>query len=362
LVLTIAGLVALAGQIPGGALVDAARSERLVAALAIGTIGASALILSMWPIFPVVLGAITLQAAAVCVLGPAIAAISLGLVGHADIGERLGRNARFASLGTGLSALAMGATGYFLSNQAVFLVTAAFILPALISLLFIREQEIDAERAHGGLNGGLNGAESDAKPHKRAVKLSHVLRRPLLILAGCVMLFQLANAAMLPLLGGVVTMRSSEWATVLVAASIVVPQLVVVAVGPTIGRRAKLHGRRPLLLIGFAAVAIRGLLFAVVSDPYLLVVAQVFDGIAASVFTVMVPFVVADITRGSGRFNLSLGIVGTGTGIGASLSTSLAGYVSDHLGSAVAFLGLAGIAALGFAVVFLLMPETRPAE
>jgi predicted MFS family arabinose efflux permease len=149
---------------------------------------------------------------------------------------------------------------------------------------------------------------------------------------------------------------------VLVAASIVVPQLVVAAVGPTIGWRAKLHGRRPLLLIGFAAVAIRGLLFAVVSDPYLLVVAQVFDGIAASVFTVMVPFVVADITRGSGRFNLSLGIVGTGTGIGASLSTSLAGYVSDHLGSAVAFLGLAGIAAVGFAVVFLLMPETRPAE
>ena len=356
--LTVAGLVALAGQMPGGALVDAARSERLVAALAIGTIGVSALILSVWPIFPVVLGAITLQAAAVCVLGPAIAAISLGLVGHADIGERLGRNARFASLGTGLSALAMGASGYFLSNQAVFLVTAAFILPALAALALIREQEIDPERAHGG----FNGEDSEARPHKRAVKLRHVLRRPLVILAGCVMLFQLANAAMLPLLGGVVTTRSSEWATVLVAAAIVVPQLVVAAVGPTIGRRAKRHGRRPLLLIGFAAVVVRGLLFAVVSDPYLLVVAQVFDGIAASVFTVMVPLVVADMARGTGRFNLTLGIVGTGTGIGASLSTALAGYASDHLGSAVAFLGLAGIAAVGFAAVFMLMPETRPQE
>src|SRR5215813_14908801 len=106
-----------------------ARSERLVAGLAIGTIGASALILSMWPIFPVVLVAIALQAAAVCVLGPAIAAISLGLVGHADIGERLGRNARFASLGTGLAAIAMGASGYLLSNHAVFLVTAGFVAP-----------------------------------------------------------------------------------------------------------------------------------------------------------------------------------------------------------------------------------------
>jgi len=344
--------------LPGGALVDAARSERLVAALAIGTIGASALILALWPIFPVVLVAISLQAAAVCVLGPAIAAISLGLVGHVDIGERLGRNARFASLGTGIAAIAMGASGHLFSNQSVFFVTAGFILPALIALALIREEEIDPERAHGG----INGADDEAHPQRRAASLRRVLCRPLLILAGCVMLFQLANAAMLPLLGGAVTMRSSEWATVLVGASIVVPQLVVAVVSPWFGRSAKRRGRRPLLLVGFAAVAVRGLLFAVVSNPYLLVAAQLFDGIAAAVFTVIVPVIVADIARGTGRFNLSLGIVGTGTGIGASLSTVLAGYVSDHLGSPVAFVSLAGIAAMGLALVFALMPETRPNE
>jgi predicted MFS family arabinose efflux permease len=357
LVLTIGGLVALAGQMPGGALVDAVRSERLAAGLAIATVGAAALILGMWPIFAVVLGAVLLQAAAVCVLGPAIAAISLGLVGHADIGERLGRNARFASLGTGLAAVAMGASGYFVSNQAVFLVTAGFVVPALISLALIRADEIDPERAHGG----INDANGEPRPKQRPVGLARLLRRrALLMLAACVMLFQLANAAMLPLLGGVVTMRSSEWATVLVAASIVVPQLVVAAVSPWIGRSAKRHGRRPLLLIGFAAVAIRGLMFAAVTDPYLLVAAQVFDGVAAAVFSVMVPFIVADIARGTGRFNLSLGIIGTGTGIGASLSTTLAGYVSDHFGSPVAFLGLAGVAAAGLALVWALMPETRP--
>jgi predicted MFS family arabinose efflux permease len=361
LVLTIAGLVALAGQMPGGALVDAARSERRLAALAVAAIGASALVLAIWPIFPVVLSAVALHAAAVCVLGPAIAAISLGLVGHAGIGERLGRNARFASLGTGLAAVAMGASGYFFSNQAAFFVTAAAIIPALISLALIRESEIDPERAHGGNNNG-NVAAGEPHPPHRVESLGRLLRRrALLIVAGYVTLFQLANAAMLPLLGVVVTMRSSEWATVLVAASIVVPQLVVAALSPFIGRSAQRHGRRPLLLLGFAAVAIRGLLFAVVSDPYLLVAAQVFDGIAASVFSVMVPFVVADIARGTGRFNLSLGIVGTGTGIGASLSTTLAGYVSDHFGSAAAFLGLAGIAAVGLALVWTLMPETRRA-
>jgi MFS family permease len=100
-------------------------------------------------------------------------------------------------------------------------------------------------------------------------------------------------------------------------------------------------------------------LCATVSDPYLLVAVQVFDGVTASVFAVMVPLIVADVAFGSGHFNLAQGIVGTATGIGASLSTVLAGYVSDQFGSAVAFTGLAAVAALGFAVIALIMPETR---
>ena len=82
------------------------------------------------------------------------------------------------------------------------------------------------------------------------------------------------------------------------------------------------------------------MLFATVTDPYLLVAVQVFDGITAAVFGVMVPLIVADIAFGSGHFNLAQGIVGTAIGIGASLSTVLAGYVSDKFGSSVAFLGL----------------------
>ena len=83
---------------PGGALVDGARSERFVGGIAVAAICVSALAYATLPIFPVVLSASILHALASCVLGPAIAAISLGLVGHAAIGERLGRNARFASV------------------------------------------------------------------------------------------------------------------------------------------------------------------------------------------------------------------------------------------------------------------------
>ena len=112
-------------------------------------------------------------------------------------------------------------------------------------------------------------------------------------------------------------------------------------------------------MIGFTALAIRGLLFATVSDPYLLVAVQVFDGITAAVFSVMVPLIVADVAFGSGHFNLAQGIVGTAVGIGASLSTVLAGYVSDMFGSNVAFTGLACVAALGLMMIWLVMPETR---
>jgi predicted MFS family arabinose efflux permease len=353
LVLSAAGLVGLAGQIPGGALVDYARSERLVAGLAVAAISVSALAYAAWPILPVVLFAAMLHSGASCVLGPAIAAISLGLVGHAAVGERLGRNARFASIGNGLAAAAMGACGYFLSARAVFFVTALLLAPALVALRAMSANEIDPERAHGGV-----ARRRDKRPPPKFADL--LGQRPLLILAGCVMVFHLANSAMLPLMGSVVTMRSSQWATVLIAACIVVPQLVVAALSPWVGRRAQSWGRRPLLLLGFAALPLRGILFATVKDPNLLVAVQILDGLTASVFGVMVPLIIADLTRGTGHFNLGQGIVGTTTGIGASLSTTFAGYTSDHFGSEVAFLGLAAVAALGLAAVWFLLPETRP--
>jgi MFS family permease len=355
LVLSAAGFVSLLGQMPGGAIVDAARSERFVAGVAIVTICISALTYAALPIFPIVLAGSILHALASCVLGPAMVAISLGLVGHAAIGERLGRNARFASIGNGFAAAVMGACGYLVSARAVFIVTVLLLVPALVALRSISPGEIDPEQAHG------------AKPQRPAIKppirpgeLMH--NRPLLIFAGCLLMFHLANGAMLPLMGSVMTMRSAQWATLLIAACIVVPQLVVAALSPWFGSRAEIWGRRPLLLIGFAALPIRGVLFAVVSDPTLLVIVQLLDGVTAAVLAVMVPLVVADLTRGTGRFNLGQGIIGTATGIGASLSATFAGYMTDRFGSAPAFAGLAAMAFAGLAILWFMMPETKPAK
>jgi len=347
LVLSAGGLVALAGQMPGGVLVDAVRSARLLAGLAVSAICLSALALAIWPVFPIVMGSRMVQAAASCVLGPVIAAISLGLVGHAALGTRLGRNARFASIGNGVAAAAMGLCGSLISNQAVFFLTALLIAPALLALARIR------------INCVSPRVNADIVPAVSGMRTVLGDRR-LLAFAGCILLFQLANAAMLPLMGSIWAVHSGEWASTLIAACIVTPQLVVAGVAPSVGRIADAFGRRPLLYLCFAALAARGVLFALVSNPCWIVAIQALDGVSAAVLGVTLPLIVADITRGTGRFNLGLGIVGSAVGIGASLSTTLAGYAIDHFGSGTAFCTLAFLALCGLALVWLWLPETRP--
>ncbi len=353
-ILSVGGLAALAGQIPGGAIVDAARSERMVAGIAIVLIGLSALSLAIWPIYPVVLAAAVVHALASCALGPAMAAISLGLVGHPGIGERLGRNARFASIGNGMAAGAMGMAGYLLSNRSVFIVTALLVIPALLMLVRIRGDEIDIARAHGGVLAA-------PRTGRRLSDLWHLgAQRPFLVLAAGIALFHLANASMLPIMARIVTTRAGDWATVLIAACIVVPQIMVALVSPWVGRQAQLIGRRPLLILALSALVLRGALFTFVRDPVLLVIIQALDGVAAAGVGVMVPLVVADVTRGTGHFNLALGMMGTAIGLGASVSTTVSGYITDHYGSAAAFAGLAFAAALSLLWMWSMMPETRP--
>ncbi len=329
LVLTIGGLFSLFGQVPGGAFVDWVTSKRFVAALSVAVIGLSAAGLALFPTFLIVALSMAAHSIASCTLTPAIAAISLGLVGHAGLGERLGRNARFSSIGNALAAAGMGACGYYLSSEAVFYVTAALALPTLAALWFVRASEIDLVRPQAPEGGTAPGGWESLK--------LVVTNRALLCFAACITLFFVSNAAMLPLVGSVLTVRASHTATILIAACIMAPQLVMALIAPAVGRAAQAYGRRPLLILGFAALPIRGLLFAYTDAPELLVAVQVFDGISAAVLGVMVPLVVADCTRGTGRFNMALGAVGTAMGLGAAASTTLSGYMADHFGSHAAF-------------------------
>jgi MFS family permease len=355
LILTIGTVTGLLMQIPAGALVDRVPAKRLLAMAAVLAISASALLLALWPTFGVVVVAKVLHAVASCLTGPVIAVISLGLVGHAALSVRLGRNARYLSLGNAIAAGVMGAVAYYFGNQAIFFLTAALAIPTLIGLLQIRPGEIDADLARGGARPSAAGSWLDA-----VTDLAR--RRALLIFAAAIVLFQLANAAMLPLMAGLLTMRAPEWATPVLAICILAPQFVVAAIAPWVGRKAQSWGRRPLLALCFIAVSIRGAVFAATSDPYVIVAVQLLDGISAATLGVLVPLIIADTTRGTGHFAFAQGVVGVAVGIGASIGTTVAGYIADASGSAVVFLFLAGVGAAGLALVLTLMPETREAS
>ena len=354
LILTVGTLAALLMQVPIGALVDYVPAKRLLAAVAVIAISASALMLALWPIFNVVLLAKLLHALASCLAGPVLAAISLGLVGYAGLSTRLGRNARFLSLGNAIAAGLMGAVAYYYSNQAIFFLTAALGIPTLIALAQIRAADIDPELARGA-----GGTRQTPQLPWSAGLAALARNRALLVFAATVVLFQLSNAAMLPIMAGTLTLRTPEWASVVIAICILGPQFVVVAIAPWVGRTAQRWGRRPFLMLCFAALALRGAIFSLSNDPAVIIAVQLLDGISAASLGVLVPLICADTTRGTGHFNFAQGIIGVAVGIGASLSTTLAGYAADRFGNDMTFLLLTSFALLGVLLVLTLMPETR---
>jgi MFS family permease len=172
------------------------------------------------------------------------------------------------------------------------------------------------------------------------------------------MLFHLANAAMLPLVGQKLALQDKAAGTSLMSACIVAAQFIMVPVAILVGRKANCWGRKPLLLAGFVVLSVRGVLYIFSNDPYWLVAVQLLDGVGAGLFGALLPLIVADLMEGTGRFNVAQGAVMTAQGIGASLSTTIAGLTVVNASYSAAFLTLAAIAAAGAVLYWLAMPET----
>ena len=355
-VLSVSGLAGLLSQLPGGELLDASRSKRFLVALGAIVVAASALVMALWPILPVVFAALVLQGLTGGILGPAVAAISLGLVGHTALAERLGRNQRFASAGALAVIALMGLIGFFLSYRAIFFVSASLVFPLLLAVARVRAADI-----HFGRSCGQPDHHASTPP-PRAERLSLSKNYTLLTFAGCLFLFQFANASMLPLVGERLAYRGGTGVSFIISALIILPQIVVALSAPWVGGLAQSWGRRPLLLIGFSALAVRALLFAVTEDPPLLIGIQLLDGISGSALGVLTALIIADLTNGTGRFNLAQGFVGTLAGIGATLSTAFFGLIAGSFGSAIGFLSIAAAALATVFLAWLLMPETKPSN
>ena len=384
LALSIGTVASMASQIPAGALVDHLAGKRGAAAAAIAAVIAGALLLAVWPARLPVAAAEVLHGFASCVLTPAIAAISLAAAESGGIaaGERFGRNARWASIGSGVAAGLMGACGYWISARAVFLLAAALAVPGLLALRMIRPDAVPpvdpasraaipagafpsaradapAVRARAGAAGGPQRPSPAAAAPVRLPVRALLADRRLLAFSASVGLFVLANGAMLPLAASEATSQIGARAQLVIAACSVLPQLLVALLSPEVGRVAELSGRRRLLLIGFAALPVRGVLLSMQLGPYALIAIEALDGISAASFGVLLPLVAADITRGTGRFNLCMGFLGLWIAGAATLSTALGGLVAERASTSTAFLALAGAGAAGTLLVWAVMPETR---
>jgi predicted MFS family arabinose efflux permease len=314
--------------------------------------GAS-IILPFMSSFVFVAGSQAAAGTAEAFFGPAIAAITLGIMGPRAFTRRIGRNESFNHAGNALAAALAGVCAWKWGPIVVFYLLAGMALLSIVSVLTIDADAIDYDRARG-LHDGPSASRE--KPSGLSVLMSS---RGLMIFCLCCVIFHLANAAMLPLVGQKLTLQDKNQGTALMSACIVAAQAVMVPMAMLVGRKADIWGRKPLFLAGFAILSLRGFLYPLSDDRYWLFAVQSLDGVGAGLYGALFPLVVADLTRGTGHFNLAQGAVITAQGIGAALSTSLAGLVVVHAGYSVAFLVLAGIAASGFLLYFFGMPETR---
>jgi MFS family permease len=348
---TLAGVICL---IPGGALTDALRWKRGLTAVGILAIAGAAVMLALRPSMPVVFGAELLHGVASGVLAPAIAAISLGLAGRHAMSSRVGRNFRFAAAGNALTAAIMGALAAFLSNGAIFIAAALLCLPALVALSRIKSDEIDYVRAR-------NATKRDDSFDLQ--KLTDLGRNwNLLLFGGCMVLFHLANASLLPLVSQNLAQGRQALGPLFMAGLLIVPQVIVAILAPWIGYWSELRGRKPLLLAGFAIEAVRVLLLAFISDPWLIMAVQVLDGFTGAIITVLMILVITDLTTGSGRFNLAQGVLGAATAAAAAISTAASGVVVQHFGDFAGFMAMAIAVLAGTALLWAFVPETKPSK
>ncbi|MGB7436783.1 MAG: MFS transporter [Candidatus Acidiferrum sp.] len=347
--LTFGGLMTVATQTPAGAAVDAIHRKRLLVGVNLGVLICGAVLLLGHLSTLSVYTAQFLIGGAAPFLGPTVAAITLGITGAKVFDKQFGKNQAFNSAGNVCTALLIAYVSYRFGYRSIFLVAIFMSIPALLSLFAIDARQINYAEARGA-----------AHDHQVQVQGLSVLRKDhvLLYFLVAAFLFHLANAAMLPELGEMLSRRDPRTAAPFMSACVIVTQLVITISATWVGKRAALHGRKPLLLLGFGVLPIRGILYTLTHAPAALIAIQVLDGVANSIFGIVSILVIKDRTEGTGRFNIASGALATMVGIGAALSNTIGGTLIQRIGYGASFLGLAAIAAVAVTLLFFAVPET----
>lgn len=340
-------------QTPAGAIVDAIRWKKLLLSLCAATIAVSAVAITIFKSDFAVYAAQIAIGAALAFVGPSIAAITLGLKGPDGFTIQTSANQAWNHAGNMIAAAAAAGLALWVSELGVFWLIAMMAVGMIACIWMINGDEIDHEVARGGQD--LQG-EMEKQPSGFATLLSD---RRLIVFSVCVVLFHFSNAAMLPLVSQKLSVHSdAQHGIAFTSACIIAAQLVMIAMAVFCGWKADVWGRKPLFLIAFAILPIRGILFTLGDDAAYLIAVQALDGVANGIFAMIFLLILADVTAGTGRFNLAQGALATLVGVGASLSNLIAEEVVELANYTTAFLMLAAIAVIGTLIFAFMMPET----
>jgi MFS family permease len=344
--ISLAGLGVFLFQTPAGMITDHVRSRRALLAGASMMLGVCYGLLPLVPAHAAAVDPLLfLAGAAQAFFLPLLGALALGLVGHAALNRTMGQNQSWNHAGNLAAALlAMGLVSLFGLSSVFYAVTAVSIVAAA-SAFFIRQDEIDEQRA--------SGVDKDGK----GVGLGTLLKdRRVLVLLAATALFHLANAPVMPFLGAYI--KELGGSHVQVAAVVLVAQAVMIPVALAAGWSCDRWGRKWVFGIGFVALPVRIFLYSLTRDPWMLIALQTLDGIGAGIYGVVIVAMCADLTRGKGGFNALMGMVSTALAVGGVAGPIGAGFLAEHLGFNGFFYVFAGIAAVAAVLFITLMPET----
>lgn len=350
--LTASGLIGIAFHAPIGSLIDTTRAKR---GLLVGGAWALAILgptIATYPTLAVVFVADVGMAVLGAVFAPTVAAITLGLFNSRDAAAQLGRNAAFDRFGNLFIAAVAAAVGTLFGQRGIFYMLPLFAGLTTVAVLSIPANAIDHQRARGFPQ--ICPSLGHAYPWRRLFA-----ERPFIVLAIGTALFHFANAPMLALASQKLALEVRGFESAVTSAAIIVAQLATIPMAFLV-MRANLIGGKPLLILAFAALPLRGILFALVDDPYWMIAFQILDGVGAGLFDVLLPLVLYSAVLGSGRYNMARGIIGTIQGIGGASSYVFAGGLVVWGGYGVAFAVLAGVGLAALLLMLTAMPETLP--
>ena len=352
-VLTVSGLTGIMLHPSVGALIDNIRAKRALLIVATLVLSVCGLAVVWAPTLPVVLAADIAMAVLGGVFAPVVAAMTVGLCDSDALPARLGRNAVFDKSGNVFMAVVVGILGTIFSEAAPFYVLPVFAALTIGAVLSIPARAIDHDRARG-LAAEDVGAASQPEGWRTLLR-----SRPLVVFAAAAAIFNFANTPLLQLVAQKLALAHPGYESGLTSAAIIVTQLATIPMA-LLATRANALGRRPLLIIAFAAVPLRCLLCASFDNPSWLLGVQLLDGVGAGMYDTLLPLVLADLMRGTGRYSLARGVLGMIQGIGGSTGQGAAGFIVASLGYSTGFLALSAVAIAGLLLIVFAMPETRP--